>query len=133
MNSDNIYFKHHQALLQDLYTNCKNELPFSSSRANDVDLSFLDSLNRLANSPSSNDDYNYLGQTLISRIVSQYSHITPKINRDLFWYFGGDCLHFMSDEEINFYQQLDEMRFDAEQQGEPFDLNLAKTRLQKLH
>jgi hypothetical protein len=37
------------------------------------------------------------------------------------WFFGGDCLHFMPDEEIQLYQQLDERRFAVEETGEDFD------------
>jgi len=44
----------------------------------------------------------------------------------LLWFFGGDCLHFMPDEEIELYQTLDERRYQAEQQGEVFDWNQEK-------
>lgn len=63
----------------------------------------------------------YLGQDLISQIFHRYPQIAHLIPRDLLWFFGGDCLHYMPDEELQMYQQLDERRFEAEENGEPFD------------
>jgi len=52
--------------------------------------------------------------------------------RDLLWFFGGDCLHFMPDEEIAFYQALDELRFSAEARGQIFNYAQAKKQLQQM-
>lgn len=68
----------------------------------------------------------YLGQDLISQIFQRYPQIAHLVPRDLLWFFGGDCLHFMPDEEIELYQRLDERRFEAEQNDEPFDWNQEK-------
>jgi len=48
------------------------------------------------------------------------------VPRDLLWFFGGDCLHFMPDDEIAVFQQLEERRYEAEQNDKPFDWNLEK-------
>ena len=63
----------------------------------------------------------YLGQDLISQVFHRYPQIAHLVPRDLLWFFGGDCLHFMPDEEIELFQQLDERRFAAEEHGEAFD------------
>ena len=55
------------------------------------------------------------------------AHLIP---RDLLWYFGGDCLHFMPDDEIAQYQLLDEHRADVEARGEVFDWQQARQLLQ---
>ena len=68
----------------------------------------------------------YLGQDLISQTFHCYPQIAHLVPRDLLWFFGGDCLHFMPDEEIDMYQQLDERRFAAEENGEGFDWNAEK-------
>ena len=68
----------------------------------------------------------YLGQDLISQVFHRYPQIAHLVPRDLLWFFGGDCLHFMPDEEITLYQALDERRFEAEENDEPFDWNLEK-------
>ncbi|AYG44096.1 dehydrogenase [Pseudomonas sp. Leaf58] len=68
----------------------------------------------------------YLGQDLICQVIQRYPQIAHLVPRDLLWFFGGDCLHFMPDEELNLYQQLEERRYEAEQNGEPFDWNLQK-------
>lgn len=68
----------------------------------------------------------YLGQDLISQVFHRYPQIAHLVPRDLLWFFGGDCLHFMPDEEIALFQRLDERRFEAEENDEPFDWNQEK-------
>lgn len=68
----------------------------------------------------------HLGQDLICQVFHRYPQIAHLVPRDLLWFFGGDCLHFMPDEEIALYQELDERRFEAEEHGKPFDWNREK-------
>ncbi|GLO39944.1 MULTISPECIES: PA2817 family protein [Pseudomonas] len=68
----------------------------------------------------------YLGQDLLCQVIQRYPQIAHLVPRDLLWFFGGDCLHFMPDEELNLYQQLEERRHEAEQNGESFDWNVQK-------
>lgn len=110
INSD--YLQHHQALLDALYDYCLTQLPFSSEQASDVDRDFMTAFKVLCQSDSTDMDYSFNGQSIISRIVGHYQHITPFVSRDLFWYFGGDCLHYMTDDETALYQQLDEMLYE---------------------
>ena len=67
-----------------------------------------------------------LGQDILTQVISRYPQIAHLIPRDLLWYFAGDCLHYLSDEEIDLYQALEERRFEAEQNDEPFDWNQEK-------
>lgn len=68
----------------------------------------------------------YLGQNLICQVIQRYPQIAHLIPRDLLWFFAGDCLHYMPDDEIALYQALEERRYDAEQNDEPFDWNQEK-------
>ena len=68
----------------------------------------------------------YLGQDLMSQVILRYPQIAHLVPLDLLWFFGGDCLHFMPDEELDMYQALEERRFEAEQNDEPFDWNQEK-------
>jgi len=63
----------------------------------------------------------YLGQDLICQVIQRYPQIAHLVPRDLLWFFAGDCLHFMPDEELDMYQQLEELRFAAQESGQPFD------------
>ncbi|WP_085627194.1 MULTISPECIES: PA2817 family protein [unclassified Pseudomonas] len=63
----------------------------------------------------------YLGQDLICQVIQRYPQIAHLVSRDLLWFFGGDCLHYMPDEELNLYQALEERRYECEQRGEAFD------------
>ncbi|MEO8492671.1 PA2817 family protein [Pseudomonas sp.] len=68
----------------------------------------------------------YLGQDLMSQVILRYPQIAHLVPRDLLWFFGGDCLHFMPDDELDLYQALEERRYEAEQNDEPFDWNQEK-------
>lgn len=69
------------------------------------------------------DDELYLGQELMGHVFQHYPQIAHLIPRDLLWFFGGECLHFMPDEEIALFQQLEERRCAALDNDEPFDWN----------
>lgn len=66
------------------------------------------------------DDF-YAGQEIICQLFVRYPQIAPMIPRDLLWFFGGDCLHYMPDHEIELFQQLEERRYQALEAGETFD------------
>ncbi|WP_296184462.1 PA2817 family protein [Pseudomonas sp. UBA1879] len=68
----------------------------------------------------------YLGQDLLCQVIQRYPQIAHLVPRDLLWYFGGDCLHFMPDDEIDLYTALEERRFEAEENEEPFDWDQEK-------
>lgn len=68
----------------------------------------------------------YLGQDLMSQVILRYPQIAHLVPRDLLWFFGGDCLHFMPDGELDLYQALEERRHEAELNDEPFDWNQEK-------
>ena len=68
----------------------------------------------------------YLGQDILCQVIQRYPQIAHLVPRDLLGFFGGDCLHFMPDEELELYQALEERRFEAEQNDEPFDWNQEK-------
>ncbi len=60
-------------------------------------------------------------QQLISNFVGNFPQLTPLISRDLLWLLGGDCLHWMPDEEVELYQQLDELYHNALENDESFN------------
>ena len=80
----------------------------------------------LASLPIEPIESQYLGQDILTQVISRYPQIAHLIPRDLLWFFAGECLHYLSDEEIDMYQALDERRFEAEQNDEPFDWNQEK-------
>jgi hypothetical protein len=76
-------------------------------------------------------DYNLVTQQVIA-LFTHYTDMAPLFPRDVLYFLGGDCLHFMPDEEIAAYQALDEMRFEALAQRKTFDWEHAKESLKKL-
>lgn len=67
------------------------------------------------------EESQYLGQEIISQIFMRYPQVAHLVPRELLWFFGGDCLHFMPDEEITLFQQLAEMQYQAELEGNSFN------------
>ena len=119
MNS--LYLDHHLALLQHLRGIL---LAFDEAEQvpDETHALFLERYDELLSELPEDTEANlYLGQDLLSQIFQRYPQIAHLVPRDLLWFFGGDCLHFMPDEEIQLYQQLDERRFTAEDSEEVFD------------
>ena len=71
-------------------------------------------------------DSQYLGQDIMCQVIERYPQIAHLVPRDLLWFFGGACFNFLSDEELDMYETLEERRHDAEQNDEPFDWNQEK-------
>lgn len=61
-------------------------------------------------------------QELLSRFIRCYPNLVPLMHRELLYFVGGECLHFLGDEELTYYQQIDEQLYDAEQAGESVDI-----------
>lgn len=101
-------FEHHRELLQYLCNQARQTAPFCLELCTAEDQQVVDDLQTLASSPRASEDFMALGQATLCRIIGHYHDLTHSIHRDLLWYFGGDCLHFMPDEEIALYQRLDE-------------------------
>jgi hypothetical protein len=72
------------------------------------------------------DESQYLGQDILCQVIERYPQIAHVVPRDLLWFFGGSCFNFLADEELDMYEVLEERRFEAEENGEPFDWNQEK-------
>ncbi|CAD5110306.1 PA2817 family protein [Zestomonas carbonaria] len=120
------YLDHHLALLNHL-RGILVALGEAEQVEDDTHALFLERFDELLSElPGDTEGNLYLGQDLISQIFHRYPQIAHLVPRDLLWFFGGDCLHFMPDEEIELFQRLDERRYEAEQNDEPFDWNQEK-------
>ncbi|MFT6285889.1 MAG: hypothetical protein ACJA09_000624 [Alcanivorax sp.] len=72
------------------------------------------------------------GPDLVSRLFVTYPDFAPTFPRDLLWFLGGECLHFMPDDEIKQHQQLAGLRDDAAARGEQLNFTAARAKLLKL-
>lgn len=102
MHTDN---EHTQSLLLHLRSILES-LDESEYLAQESHSYFMERFDELLESPQDR----YLGQELISQIFHRYPQIAHLVPRDLLWFFGGDCLHFMPDEEIALYQAKEEQQ-----------------------
>ncbi|WP_409525800.1 PA2817 family protein [Nitrincola sp. MINF-07-Sa-05] len=128
------FHTYHLNLLKLGYNNLIKQEPFNSEDADAVDAEFLEQFAALISAFESHEPVAYdEGQYLMARLVRAYPQLVPLVARDLFWLFGGDCLHFMPDDEISRFQQLDELRAEAEESGKAFDYLAARTRLFNQH
>jgi hypothetical protein len=72
------------------------------------------------------DSVIFEGQQWFNRFLTHNPELAPAIHRDLLWFFGGDCLHFMPDEEIEKYQLLDDAMAEAMLRKTPFNYTLSR-------
>ncbi|GAA0789169.1 PA2817 family protein [Marinobacterium sediminicola] len=112
----------HLNLLKIAYNNLMQQDTFKGDKADPVNLEFLDQFAELVEAYDTHQPAAFdLGQDLMVRFVRVYPQYVHLVARDLFWLFGGECLHFMSDEEIQQFQQLDEALAEAEAQHGEID------------
>ena len=128
------YFEHHHNLINELLKFTRKNLSSNpdSSHANENQTEInelLQNFEYLAKATSANESFIELGTTTLCKIVATHSTLMPHVNRDLFWFFGGDCLHYMPDEEIRRYQLLEDQRYEAEKNGTGFDYSSEKAKL----
>ena len=72
------------------------------------------------------------GPALVIRLFTTYPDFAPGFPRHLLWFFGGDCLHYMPDDEIALYQKIEDMRAEYAERGDVLDLRAARASLQQL-
>ena len=77
-------------------------------------------------------DFYLDGPSLVSRLFITFPDFAPTFPRELLWFFAGECLHFMPDDEISRYQCLDDLRAAAQAKGETLDLKEALANLRQL-
>ena len=105
------YIHYHVELLKEFNTAIHQQPPFRTPETlTEEDQRFQSVLNTLSTMTRYSEHDNEQGQWLVGRVVSTYFHLMPLLARDLLWFFGGDCLHYMPDDEIDFYQQLDDQK-----------------------
>lgn len=118
----NSYVSFHIDLLKQTYNHVIQFMPFASQELGEDEQSFLEQFTALIEAiEQQSEDGLEQGQALLTRWIRNYPELVPIIPRDLLWYFGGDCLHYMPDEEIDKFQLLDEKRHLAESEGKDFE------------
>jgi len=128
---DKAYLDFHLQMLSTFINRIKVQPPFSLEDCNQEDQDYLNQLIQLPHSEGS--EHLIQGQYLLCRIVAAYPHLMPLLPRDLLWFFGGDCLHYMTDEEIEHFQQLDEKLQQAKHNKEAFSYEQARLNVFGLH
>ena len=129
---DQEYYTYHLELLAAFSAQIQQLPPFNTELSSEDDQEFLAALARLQQQPQE-PGFLEQGQVLMCRVVGSYPHLMPLLYRDLLWFFGGDCLHFMPDEEISVFQRLDEQREEAKQQQLPFSYKEARAKSMGMH
>ena len=54
---------------------------------------------------ASGPDYEFEGRELLAAMQAGYPELWASLDRRLLFFFGGDCLHFLDEEEIEAFQQ----------------------------
>lgn len=121
---DQNYIEFHLRLLTAFVEQAAQQLPFCAADCSQDDQEFLLSLQQLPTIGGS--EQLIQGQELLCRIVAGYPQLMQLLPRDLLWFFGGDCLHYMPDEEISLFQALDDQRQTAKDNNSPFSYENAR-------
>ena len=127
MNTKLPYHRYHLALLTSLFDTLRAQSVLMAQVPEESSILFLERFEELVAQLEAGDhDALYNGQEILCQVITRYPQAAHMIPRDLLWYFGGDCLHYMPDEEIAQYQLLDEHQAEAVARGEEFDWEQAR-------
>ncbi|WP_394179335.1 PA2817 family protein [Marinomonas posidonica] len=97
--------------------------PFNTTDLAEEEIDFLEKWDQLiARIESNAPDYTFDAQEVLSRFIRCYPNLVPLIKRELLWFMGGECLHFLGDEEISFYQQLEDQLYELDRQQIDYNL-----------
>ncbi len=116
-----------------LYKVCSSQPPFCQSQLSEGEQDFINNLEQLANHPLDSETFYEKGQKLIECIIANYPTIAPALNRDILWLLGGNCMHYLGDDEINDFQRIDELIYEAKNNGKDLSFTDAKTAVLRLH
>lgn len=116
------YQIHHLNFLKIAYNNFINRKPFTEDELSEDDIAFIEEFRQLIeNFEKGEAGVHEQGEDFIDKAFRRYPELAHLIARDLLWYFGGNNLHNMTDDEIDKFQKLDEMRFEADEKDQEFD------------
>ncbi|MBD5772139.1 PA2817 family protein [Marinomonas colpomeniae] len=98
--------------------------PFNQPDLAEEELDFLKKWDNLINDIQENThDYTFNSQEILSRFIRCYANLVPLIKRELLWFTGGECLHFLGDEEIELYQQLEDRLYQLDSQSKSYNIS----------
>ncbi|RDL45911.1 hypothetical protein DN730_02345 [Marinomonas piezotolerans] len=110
-------------LLQDLNQRITEHDPFDREILAEEEQDFINKWNALiASAETRSSEFLFDAQELIARFIRCYPNLVPLMRRELLYFVGGECLHFLGDEELAFYQSIDEQLFDLESTGKSVDI-----------
>ena len=91
--------------------------PFNTADLAEEEVDFLQKWDALIQQIENNAaDYSFEAQEVLARFIRCYPNLVPLIKRELLWFIGGECLHYLGDEEIAFYQQLEDQLYELDKQ-----------------
>lgn len=71
------------------------------------------------------EDFYTAGPELALRLFTHHPEFAPTLPRSLLWFLGSDCLHVLTDEELQAFETLDYQRQAAAARGETYDWEAA--------
>ncbi|MFT2111302.1 PA2817 family protein [Marinomonas sp. 2405UD68-3] len=111
----------------DSFTELKKRMldhaPFNADSLAEEEADFLQKWQGLMEETESlSPNYLFNAQELLARLIRCYPNLTVLIKRELLWFVGGECLHFLGDKELDLYQNFEEAAYEYEQNGKDYDI-----------
>lgn len=117
----------------DLRQRIAEHAPFNQSELAEEDVDFIEKWDFLTQKIQANThDYSFEAQEVLSRFIRCYANLVPLVKRELLWFIGGECLHFLGDEEISLYQQLEDRLYELDKQNVKYDISLEISSLRNI-
>lgn len=109
---------------QELKTRIADHPPFNLATKNEEEVDFLEKFDFVLSSIQKKEvDYSFQAQDVLTQFIRCYANLVPLIRRELLWFIGGECLHYLGDEEFQLFQELEERLYQLEQQNVSIDID----------
>gem|GEM_PF-458058 len=98
--------------------------PFNREHLAEEESDFIEKMGDLFTIPAEgNPEFLFEIQELLSRFVRCYPNLVPLMKRELLWFAGGECLHFLGDEELSVYELLEEEIYQLESSSQEYSIS----------
>lgn len=100
----------------DLKARLMEHAPFNQSPLRTEESDFFEKFDQLLLDIRQQEvSYSFQAQDILAHIIRCYANLVPLIKRELLWFVGGECLHYLGDEEVDFFQELEDHLYQIEQ------------------
>lgn len=105
--------QYYRQLLEELAQQCQRRVDGHAGHNEESNQQLLAKLAQLLEDFGRSQDYVAQATHIVTTLIRDYPDIVPLMPRDILWFCGSECLHFLGDDELDRYQLIEERYYDG--------------------